>query len=161
MRFAALAALLLVAACQTAPPPEMTEAEKAQIEAEVARELASRTEAYREALLSKDAQAVISFWTTDAWFLSPGMNLKGDDLQAFMVEVFPSMTISAFDAEFFDVFVHGDIAYAMAEYTETVGTEGQPQETLVLNCFTRWENEDGIWKMDRDVCGPRDAPPED
>jgi len=75
--------------------------------------------------------------------------------------VFPTMTISNVDGRLWELFVHGDIAYGIYEWSETVQMEGESEaETTISNCFTRWKKEDGVWKFDRDVCGPRDAPAE-
>jgi len=156
---AAFAVLLLVAACQ-APPAEMTEAERAQYEAEVRHEITAALGQYRDYVMNGDVEGVLSFWTSDARTLWPGTNLAGNDLRAFVAEVLPTMTITGYYVELLEVFVHGDVAYLMGEWSEAVGIEGQEPELQVSNCFTRLEKEDGVWKFDRDVCGPRDAPPE-
>ena len=159
MRLAAFAVLVLVAACQ-APPAEMTEAEIAQIEAEVREQLTNRLDEYGRALGAGDAQAVMSLWTSDARMWQQGWNGTAEDLAAFLEEDFPSMTYSGLSMEPLDLFVHGDVAYFIYEYSGTIQTEGQEPESMINNCFTRFEKEDGVWKFDRDVCGPRDAPAE-
>ena len=155
---AAFAVLLLVAACQ-APPPEMTEAEIAQAEAEVIQAIESRTDAYYEALLQGDAQTTASLWTSDALVLMPGMRVSGSEIPTVLAEMLETMTFTAYDVEILDWFIHGDVAYEISSYDETLQVEGQ--EVMVRNYdFCRWEKEDGVWMIDRLVAGPRDAPPE-
>lgn len=156
---AAFAVLVLVGACQTSPP-EMTEAEKAQIEAEVRQELINRMEEYKAFPISGDVEGVMSFMTEDVWMLQPGMNARRDDLQSLVVAFFSTVTVTDINAELLELFVHGDAAYGIYEYSATTQMEGQEPVTDISNCFTRWEKEDGVWKFDRDVCGPRDAPVE-
>ena len=140
------------------PPAEMTEAEIAQIEAEVRQELESRTESYRDAVLRGDANAAATSWTSDAWELGPGVNLEGDEQKAALVEAVGSGAITAFDIDLLELFVHGDVAYAIYEFSLALQMEGQEPVSLVNNSFNRWEKKDGVWKMDRMVSGPRDAP---
>ncbi len=63
---AGLAAWFYYARPEAAPPPEMTEAEIAQYEAEVIQAIEGRTDAFYEAFLQGGAQAAASFWTSDA-----------------------------------------------------------------------------------------------
>lgn len=156
---AAVAVLSLVAACQ-APPPEMTEAEMAQSEAEVRQEILDRMEEHKRVGMSGDVEGLMSLMTSDVWLLLPGMNLRWNDLQAVAEEVYSTVTFTDIKSELLEVFVHGDVAYVINEYSATSQTEGQGPVTHISNCFTRWQKEDGVWKYDREVCGPRDAPPE-
>ena len=66
-------------------PPEMTEAERAQMEADVRVEIAERFDGYRAALLTGDAGAFMSMYTSDARVFWPGMNLDKNELQAAMM----------------------------------------------------------------------------
>ena len=156
----ALGVLFFFYTAEKAPPPEMTEAEMTEIEAEVREQLTNRLDEYGKALGAGDAQAVMSFWTSDARMWQQGWYGTAEDLAAFLEEAFPSMTYSGLSMEPLDLFVHGDVAYFIYEYSGTIQTEGQEPESMINNCFTRFEKEDGVWKLDRDVCGPRDAPTE-
>lgn len=156
---AAFSVLLLVAACQ-APPPEMTEAEAAQHEAEVRQELTSLMDTWKDACLRGDVEAFMSLYTSDARVYYPGMNFDRDELQAAMEEYLQAATWTAVDGKFLEVFVYGDVTYAISELSETIQMEGQEAESQVSNCFSRFVKEDGAWKLDRDLCGPRDAPAE-
>jgi ketosteroid isomerase-like protein len=155
----AVLALLFIATEQTAPP-EMTEAEIAQVEAEVRQELINRMDEFKEDAMSGDAESVMSFLTSDYWVLMPGVNLAGEDLRAVVAEVYSTMTFTDINAELLELFVHGSAAYGIYEYSVTSQMEGQDPVTEISNCFIRWEKEDGVWKFDREVCGPRDAPTE-
>lgn len=159
---AVVAAVLAVRFFRKSPasPPQATETETAQIDARVKEELAGRMDLYRDALLSGDSVAFMSMYTSDARVFWPGMNFDRDGLQAFAAEFFQTTTWTGYDAAVVDLFVHGDAAYAIYEVSETFQTEGQGPGSEIWNCFTRWEKEDDVWKVDRDVCGPRDAPPE-
>ena len=155
---AAVAALLVVAACQ-APPAEMTEAEIAQYEAEVIQAIEGRVDGFYEALRQGDAQAAASFWTPDALVLMPGVRVSGSEIQNFMAEYMETMTFLTWEGEYLDWFIHGDVAYEISSYDETYLVDGQ--EVVVSNYeFVRLEKVDGVWMIDRLVAGPRDAPPE-
>jgi ketosteroid isomerase-like protein len=137
----------------------MTGKTAAEIEAEVRQNLTDRIEFYRDAVLRGDAQAAASFWTSDAWELGPGVSVKGDEQKAALVEAVGSGAITAFDIELLDLSVHGDVAYGIYQYSLTLQMEGQQPVTVANNSFSRWEKEDGVWKVSRMVAGPRDAPP--
>ena len=161
-----LIAVLVVAALafflysSPAAPPEMTEAEVAQHEAEVRGELTGAVDSYGDALLGGDTEAFMSSYAFDARVYWPGMNFDKAELQAFMEEFFQTVTWTGYDAELSDLFVHGDAAYAIWEVSETFQAEGQGPQSGISSCFTRFERVDGVWKVHRDVCGPRDALPE-
>ena len=106
-------------------PPEMTEAERAQMEADVRVEIAERFDGYRAALLTGDAGAFMSMYTSDARVFWPGMNLDKNELQAAMAEMFQGMTWTAYDVDLQDLFVAGDAAYAIYQLSETFQAEGQ------------------------------------
>jgi uncharacterized protein (TIGR02246 family) len=139
---------------------EMTEAERAQYEAEVREEIASRAEEYADATLSGDSDAVIAIYTSDTHVYWPGVNMSRDELQAFVEEFFSTASWTECDVEDLDFFLDGDAAYTIYQYSETYQIPEQEPVSNVLNCFTRWEKEDGVWKIDREVCGARDAPEE-
>jgi uncharacterized protein (TIGR02246 family) len=143
-----------------APTDGMAGGEMVQVEADVGEEIATRLDLYQDALLRGDPEAFMSAYTSDARVYWPGMNVGRAELQTFVEESFPTVTWTGYDPKVTDLFVHGDAAYAIYEISETVQMEGQEAESEAWNCFTRWEKEEGVWKVDRDVCGPRDAPTE-
>ncbi len=126
--------------------------------AAVRQELTDRMAALKEALLPDDTEEVIGFWTPDGRALEPGLNLSGDQLREFYRDFFSTARVVSLDIEAYDQFVHGDVAYEVGEYDETVEVEGQ-QQTVRNYYFLRWEKgTDGVWRFDRLVAGPREAP---
>jgi ketosteroid isomerase-like protein len=143
-------------------PPEMTEAEIAQIEAEAEDAIADRWTSFRTALMGSDADAFLSHWTEDMRFLEPGMNFGRDDYESLCQEVWGSGgAITAFEVGPSDTFVHGNAAYQVGQIRETLQFPGGEPEEFYNNFFARWEKgPDGVWRVDRFVAGPVDAPAE-
>jgi hypothetical protein len=128
-------------------------------EAEVIQALESRIDGFYQALLQGDAQTAASFWTSDALILMPGVRLSGNEIPTFLAELLETAAFTAYNVDVLDWFIHGDVAYEISSYDETLQVEGQ--EVVVRNIdFCRWEREEGVWKVSRLVAGPRDAPPE-
>jgi ketosteroid isomerase-like protein len=142
------------------PPAEMTEAEMAQAEAEAAQAISDRWAEYRDALMSGDVDEIMSYWTSDAHLYEPGMNLTAADLSDWLQAAFETTSVVDLEVRRLDIFVHGDVAYEITEADEPLQVEGQGLVPREVYGFFRWEKEDGVWKMDRLVVGPRDAPPE-
>lgn len=151
--------LLLIAACQ-APVTEMTTEELAQYEAEVREEIASQLDLYKDALLRGDPEGFMSIYTSDARTYEPGMNFTRYELEDWVVEAFQTITWTGFEAKPVELFVYGDTAYTIYVVSIAYQMEGEGPVSETSNCFTRWEKEGGVWKVDRDMCGPRDAPAE-
>jgi len=157
----AVIALLYVATAPTAPP-EMTEAEIAQIEAEVEQAIADQWAGFREAVLAEDYHGWASYWTADARVLQPGMDLSGTPFFDFARDFIESgVQFLTFDVESFEIFVHGDVAYQIGQYDETaVLAGGEPAEWHDY-FFVRWvRGPDGMWRISRDLATPREGPPE-
>jgi len=150
---AAVAIPLLVAGCQAPPPPEQTDAE-------VREAIARQVDLFEDGMLRGDPAVVLSLYTSDAQAFWPGMDLVLAERQDFVEGLFNAMTFLAYSLTVLNLWVHEDVAYGIYEESETFQMEGQEPETGVWNCFFRWEKEYGVWKIDRTVCGPRDAPPE-
>jgi ketosteroid isomerase-like protein len=152
----AVLSLAFLAACQPATT-ELTEEQKA----EVVQALAESWAGFKEAVENEDYEGWAAYWTEDAWVLEPGMDLRGDDLFDFVREMFASgADFTVFDAEPLETFVHGDVAYQIGQYDEAFQVPGaEPGEVHNYN-FTRWVKEDGVWKIDRLLAGPREALPE-
>ncbi|MFG1690650.1 YybH family protein [Gemmatimonadota bacterium] len=158
MRFRPLAVLILFAACQPAAPPEMTDAEKAEVE----QAIADLWTGFEEVLLSEDknVEEYLAFWTEDARILEPGMDMAGRDLFDSFGEFWGSGgEIFTFALESYEVFVHGDVAYQIGQYDESFQFPGAEPAEAHNYCFMRFEkNADGVWQIDRLVAGPREAP---
>jgi ketosteroid isomerase-like protein len=154
------ALILLVAACQ-APSAEMSEAEIAQIEAQVSQAISDQWDDFTVALKNLDYEGWRSFWTSDARVLQPGMDQEGSALFDTVTEMFSSgLQFSEFEVESFDVFVHGDVAYQIGKYDELTQMPGEAPTEYHDHFFARWEKEDGFWKIDRFMGSPREAPEE-
>ena len=158
----ALAVLLLVFACQAPPPAEMTEAERAQIEAEVKQAIANRWAGFTETVLAVDYDGWASYWTPDARVLQPGMDLSGSAFFDYVRNFFAEgVQFLAFDVESFDIFVHGDAAYQIGQIDESAILSGGESAEWRDYLFVRWvKQEDGEWRISYLFAGPRDAPPE-
>ena len=95
---------------------------------------------------------------TDAHLLEAGVDLSGDQVGDYFREFFETGRVLSFDIEAFDQFVHADVAYELGQYDETVEVEGE-EATVQNYYFLRWEKgADGMWRIDRLVTGPREAP---
>ena len=158
---AAVLVSMLVATCQ-APPPEMTEADVAQAEAAAKQAINDRWAAYWSAAQSRDIAELMSLWAPDARILEPGTDLQGIDLHEFMRGFWEGGgQVSSFDIQSLEIFVHGDVAYQIAQYDESYQLPGGEPAEAHGNMFIRWvEEPDGVWRISRMVVGPRDALPE-
>ena len=157
---AAVTVLLLMTACQA--PPEMTDAEQAQIEAQAKQAIADQWAGFTDAVLDHDYQGWAAYWTPDARVLQPGMDLGGTALFDFVRDFFDSgVQILTLDVQSFETFVHGDVAYQIGQLDETLQMPGGDSAEAHDYIFTRWERQsDGVWRISRFLGGPRDAPPE-
>lgn len=150
--------VLILAACQAPPPP----VETAPVdESAVRAALEARIDAYEEASMVGDLATMKSLWTDDVHLFEPGMNMEGAEVAAFYDEVFGGgAQVQAIEIRTADVFVHGDAAYTIGDYEETVmmAPDAEPI-TVHNNWFARWElGADGTWRIDRMVVGAVDAP---
>jgi ketosteroid isomerase-like protein len=155
-----LGAWFLVSTSDTNPPSEHTEAEIAQIEEEVREGITSLANSVNDGFLRGDAEAVLSGYTPDARVYWPGLHFTRDELQDWAVDAFQTTTWTGVGFKVIELFVHGDAAYAIWEWSGTSQTEGREPESVIWDCFSRFEKVDGGWKDDREVCGQREAPPE-
>ena len=149
-------------ASRPVPSAEMAEAEIAQIEAEVVEAIAGQWAGFRETIQAGDYDAWADYWTSDTRMLQPGMDLTGTAWFDYVRDFFNGgVQFLTFDVESFDVFVHGDVAYQVGQYDETAElADGEPGEWHDY-FFVRWEKgADGIWRINRFLSAPRDAPPE-
>lgn len=159
-------AVLSVIACEPAdttpeaaePAAEITAAD----ETAVRNAMEAQLDAYEQAALAGETSGMLAVWTDDAELYEPGLRLSGSDLPGFYEELFASggVAINEIDIRTSEVFVHGDVAYAIGDYDETL-TMGSDDETMTIhnNYFARWERgADGTWKIDRLVVGAVDGP---
>ncbi len=153
VRVSAFAFLLAGMAC--APAGEAVD------EAAVRQELTDRMAAYGNLLVAGDLDAAMAYMTDDARLLEPGIDVSGAAVGEYVRDFFSTgASISMFEPRAYDYFVHGDVAYEIGEYDETLVVSGEPQ-TVENYYFIRWEKgADGQWRFDRIVIGPRAAPEE-
>lgn len=162
---AAVLPWLLLAACQpadtetgeAAPAAEMAEAD----EAAVRDALMGRIDGYEQAALAGDVEGMNDMWTEDARMFEPGMDMSGPEITAFYDEVFGGgARVTGIDIRTSEVFAHGDVAYSIGDYQETlVMSEGAEPMEVHANWFARWERgADAVWRIDRLMTAPVDAP---
>jgi hypothetical protein len=147
---AALAALLLVAACQ-GTPPEMTEAERAQIESDVEQVMIEIYDAAKEAnidpmIARQPSESGICLWGTniydcqeifdsyrEAWTREEGRRLERQEMDGEEIRV---MAISPTVA----------IGVHTSEENRAVYTDGQVSRARFAS-FSVFVLEDGVWKI--------------
>jgi ketosteroid isomerase-like protein len=157
---------MTLAACEAPPPPAETAetAETAQVdEAAVRAALAARIDAYERAAVEGDLATMKALWTDDVRLFEPGMVLSGAEVGAFYDEVFGgSARVETIDIRTDETFVHGDVAYTIGDYEETLTMTPDAEPMSVHNhWFARWERgADGTWRIDRMVVGTVEAPEE-
>ena len=155
VHLSAFAFLLVGTAC--APADEAPAVD----EAAVRQELTDRMTAFGNLMVAGDVDAAMAYMTDDARLLEPGIDVSGAAVGEYVREFFSTgASISMFEPKAYDYFVHGDVAYEIGEYDETLVVSGEPQ-TVENYYFIRWEKgADGQWRFDRIVIGPRAAPEE-
>jgi ketosteroid isomerase-like protein len=148
----------------TAPraPGEITQAEIAQIEAEVTQAIADQWDGYVDAVLRGDVQGILAYWTPDVRIWGQDMNLDRTGYEDHLNEVFGAGgEVYTYDTGSYEVFVHGDVAYQIGQFDEAFQLPGEDPAEILGYFFIRWEKQsDGSWKFDRVMWGPREAPPE-
>ena len=149
----ALALGAFLTACAPADRAPATE------DAAVQQQITDRLVAFRSAILAGDAEPFLAFWTADARALEPGVDRSGEEFRQYVRDFFATGRVSAIEMQTYERFIHGDVAYETGQYDETAQVRGQPPVTIKNYYFARWERgEDGQWRFDRLVAGPRDAP---
>lgn len=142
---------LAASACGT---PAEDPVDAAAVEAELVAAMAD----FRAAALAGDMDRFFGLLTPDVRFAEPGVSLAGDELREFLRGMFESAEVESFEVRPFDHFVHGDVAYELGEYDEVIRMDGDAR-TIEGHYFLRWERgDDGVWRVDRLVAGPREAP---
>jgi ketosteroid isomerase-like protein len=103
-----------------------------------------------------------TYWTPDARILEPGMDLSGSDLFDFARDFWADGgQVLTFEMESSEVFVHGDAAYQIGQYDESLQFPDGAQLEVANFFFVRWEKQrDGMWRISRLMAGPREAPAE-
>lgn len=157
---AMVAVLLLFGACEA--PPEAVQPEQVQTDDEIRDEITNRWVSLRDAVFRKDFDAWVTHWTPDMRALGPGADWSGDGFFDVMGATFASsVQYTTLDVQSYEVFVHGNHAYQIAEYDVTFQMPEQEPEEVQDYIFVRWEKQsDGVWRISRFVAAPRNAPTE-
>jgi uncharacterized protein (TIGR02246 family) len=119
--------------------------------------LAQRISDYLEVLtVDRDADAAREYYTEDARLLGPGMDMDRPGLVENMRATFESGIKVQVDRRTIEVFVHGDVAYEIAQAEDVfLSPDGATADTLRNNMFIRWRRgEDGEWRFDRALLSP-------
>jgi ketosteroid isomerase-like protein len=135
------------------PPAEITGVEASQ-------ELSPLFQAYNAGMVGGDAEAVIALYTSDAVEMVPGDVRTLDDIVVHYTEAIEAGNFLAFDFSPLDAWVQGDAAFILNEVDISYEVEDMGVSTFPYYSFMRLVREDGAWKIQRNVAGPRDAPPE-
>jgi uncharacterized protein (TIGR02246 family) len=101
-----------------------------------------------------DAEALAALVTDQAVLWGPGMDeVSGrEGLRAAAEGMFSAMSISDFEIQSRELTVHGDIAYELATYSETVTYQGAEPSAVTGRYLIVWRKEaDGAWRVHRNM----------
>ena len=150
---AAFFVLVLVAACQAPPPPEMTDADRAAIDALVAE--------YQAKAMAGDWDAWTALWTQDAVYMVPDMPvLEGREAIRASMDAFPEPP-SELGVSITAVGGVGGLAWVRATYHMTIPAfEDVPEMTEVGKFLWVLEKQpDGRWLIDSEAYNSDSPPP--
>jgi ketosteroid isomerase-like protein len=145
---AVITVLLLVAACQTPPPPGIAGVEAIQ-------ETAPLFEAYTAGMVGGDAQAIAALYSSDPVEMTPGDFRNRADIVSHYEEMTESFEFPVWDFEPIDAWIHGDAAYVISRVNISQAAEDGSVTPYELYSTMRLLKEDGEWKIDRNVVGQR------
>jgi uncharacterized protein (TIGR02246 family) len=153
-----LAAVGLLAACQTEPAEETgaTEEAAATDVATVRAEIEAIGDRFEQALLAEDAATIATFYAEDAIALPPGSpRAEGpaaiEALFASWFEMIPASEGFTLTTDDLQLAESGDIAYETGTYTSR-GTSPEGEAYDETGKFlVVYENEGGEWKIVRDM----------
>ena len=133
-----------VAGCSAEPVPEV----------DPRPEIDAARDAFWDAHEQGDADALASAVTADALLWGPGMDeVRGRDaIRAAGEGMFAAMSISDFEIESSELSVHGNSAYELATYSETVTYEGAEPSAVRARYLIVWKRDtDGEWRVHRNM----------
>ena len=143
--------LILVAgviALVTASAEARTGADKAKAE------IAAARDAFWAAHADADARALASLLTEDARLLAPGMDdLRGRQaIEAGAVQMFEALAVEDFRIESSEITIHGDSAYEISTYSETLRPRGGAPSPARGRYLIVWKRDPaGKWKVHRNM----------
>lgn len=119
--------------------------------AEAAREIRDAWAAYVRAHDRGDPDGVARWFTDDAVVLTPGLpDVRGRDgfreliSRSFAVATFQDLTIESRELE-----IHGDRAWEIGTFTETMVVEGEDPRLLCGRFVVQWIRADDGWRIRR------------
>ena len=119
--------------------------------------IAESNKAYSEAMLKGDSTAFLAFYSSDAHILPP--NMPAMDNPKSVAAFSSSMTkagFKLFNVESTDVYGNADLVVEEGKYS--IGMEpGKVMESGKYIII--WKQENGKWKMYRDIYNPNTPPP--
>ena len=123
-------------------------------------EISKRIFGYLDALKRQDVQAAGEYWTEDSKLIGPGMELDRSQILEGLRSAFASgIQVNVLNRPTIEFFVHGDIAYEIAQAEEVfINPATTSADTIRNNLFIRWEKgSDANWRFDRVVLGPQNS----
>lgn len=117
-------------------------------------EIAATRDAFWAAHGKADAKALASFLTEDAQLLAPGMEdvRSRQAIEAAAVQMFQSMTVEGFTIVSSELTVHGDSAYELTTYSETLRPRGGQATPAKGRYLIVWKRDaTGKWKVHRNM----------
>lgn len=114
--------------------------------------IAEARQAYTEAALNGDVDALMALYTEDPVFMPPNSDpLQGRDaLEEFVSGMFANGGFSQFQYDMLELYVLGDDAAEVISYSFTLpGDEGVSDGGSDIHIWQR--QEDGSWKIHRDL----------
>jgi uncharacterized protein (TIGR02246 family) len=133
----------------------VTVSSEAQASAEKAKaEIAAVRDAFWAAHGKADAKALASLVTEDARLLAPGMeDVRGRQaIEAGAAQMFQALAVEGFTIESSEITVHGDSAYELATYSETLRPRGGSPSPARGRYLIVWKRDAaGRWKVHRNM----------
>ena len=117
-------------------------------------EIATARDAFWAAHGKGDAKALASLLTEDARLLAPGMEeVRGRQaIEAGAAQMFQALAVEGFTIESSEITVHGDSAYELATYSETLRPRaGSPSPARGRYLIVWKRDAAGKWKVHRNM----------
>jgi ketosteroid isomerase-like protein len=115
----------------------------------VNQDLASRFDAYINALTTGNADEAYKFWTEDFHFYGNGLDTDRDGLYQYYTQFFQTGSIISFNSSLSNRFMHGNIVYDIMLLEATVVKNGV-QSIKKSHYVIRWQKgRDGVWRITR------------
>lgn len=144
-----LGLIVALSACVGADQP----AEESSADADRAA-IIEASDAFMRAHEEGDAAAVVQMFTTDGRLMAPGAeDAEGREALLQMAEgFFASVDIRDFELVSRELTIHGDAAYELASYTETLQSAGEAPASVAGRYLIVWHRQpDGSWKVHRNM----------